>query len=176
MVLALKSASLEIVREFIAWGVPLRHEQLSQALHLVCEITNRDNFGGAWRNLQLLIDGDGESKLDVNAPRMQDGWTPLCVACADACLPLAFKLLEMQADPNIITRSNLTPLALARQKREGDNEEQQEARGIISNMLRHHGAQQRWQDALAFQRHGRGGRGSNTVKGGEIAMPAEDGD
>lgn len=147
-VLALKSGSLAVVKELVNWGVPLCHSQLSQAIHLVCEITNRDNFSDTWRIVQLLTDGNSEGKMDVNTPRVSDGWTPLCIACADACLPLAFKLLELDADPNVITRSNATPLAIVKIKRPDDNEEQKEARGIIANMLRHYGGQENWRSAL----------------------------
>lgn len=147
-VLALKSASLKLVKELVNWGIPLSHQQLSQAVHLVCEITNRDNFSETWRIVELLIMGNSEGKLDVNAPRVFDGWTPLCIACADACLPLAFKLLELEADPNVITRSSTTPLAIVRTKRADDSEEQKEARDIIANMLCHYGAEESWRDAL----------------------------
>lgn len=147
-VLALKSGSLAVVKELVNWGIPLTHSQLSQALHLVCEITNRDNFSDTWRIVQLLTDGNSEGKLDINTPRVSDGWTPLCVACADACLPLAVKLLELEADPNVITRSNATPLGIVKISRPDDSEEQQEARGIIANMLRHYGGQESWREAL----------------------------
>lgn len=146
---ALKSASLEMVTAFVDWGVPLEKEDLSQSLHLVCEVTNRDNFSDAWRILQLL--GDNCTALTINIPRTQDGWTPLCVACADACLPLCFKLLELQADPNAITRGNETPLALAKRRRDTDTEEQLQARDIIANMLQHYGGKERYKDALAQQ-------------------------
>merc|ERR1719401_733810 len=147
-VLALKSASLELVRAFVNGGMPLGKDDLSQSIHLVCEVTTRDNFSDAWRIIQLLSEGNSEGRIDINTPRSMDGWTPLCVACSDACLPLVFKLLELEADPNAITRSNATPLGIARQKQEGDSDEQQEARGIISNMLRSYGAQELWKDAL----------------------------
>lgn len=78
-----------------------------------------------------------------------DGWTPLCIACADACLPLTFKLLELDADPNVITRDNDTPVALAQRRRDDDTEEQREARGIIANMLQSYGGQSSWRGALA---------------------------
>jgi hypothetical protein len=147
-VLALKSGSLPLVKEMVHWGMPLSNLQLSQALHLVCEITNRDNFSDTWRILQLLTDGNSDGKLNINAPRIVDGWTPLCIACADACLPLAFKLLELDADPNVITRSNATPLSIVKIKRPDDTEEQQEARGIIANMLRHYGGEADYRKAL----------------------------
>jgi hypothetical protein len=151
-VLALKSVSLELVESMVKWGVPLHHEELSQSLHLICEVTNRDNFGDAWRIVQLLTEGKGEGKIDINMPRSMDGWTPLCIACADACLPLAFKLLDMNADPNVITNSCDTPLSIVRQKKPDDSEEQQEARGIIANMLQQYGGKARWQDALQAQK------------------------
>lgn len=149
LVVACRNASLEIVKELVNLGIPLEHEQLAQVLHLVCEVTNRDNFGNTWRIVQLLISGNAESRLDINTPRVMDGWTPLCVACADACLPLCFKLLELQADPNVITRKNDTPISLVKQRHKSDTEEQKEARGIIVNMLRSYGAQASWRDALA---------------------------
>jgi len=152
-VIALKATSLEIVQQLVAWGIPLQDEQLSQALHLVCESVDRDNFGNAWRILKLLVEGNSDGGLDVNHPRSMDGWTPLCIACADACLPLAWKLLEFGADPNVITRANDTPVSLVRKKRPNDSEEQQEARGIISNMLRSYGAQDNARDALHRQKH-----------------------
>eukprot|EP00929_Paragymnodinium_shiwhaense_P068881 TRINITY_DN3472_c0_g1_i2.p1 TRINITY_DN3472_c0_g1~~TRINITY_DN3472_c0_g1_i2.p1 ORF type:complete len:281 (+),score=73.89 TRINITY_DN3472_c0_g1_i2:80-922(+) len=151
LIIAVRGAMLDIVKEMINWGVPLKHEVLSQALHLTCEIVNRDNFSDAWRIVELLIAGNEQSGggQHIDAPRSQDGWTPLCIACNDACLPLAFKLLELKADPNVITRKNETPLALAKRQRGSDNDEQAEARGIICNMLKHYGGQERWQDALA---------------------------
>lgn len=152
VVIAIKMASLDIVRQLLRWGVPLGHSQLIQALHLVCEITDRDNFSNAWRILELLIQGNDQGKIDIDTPRAMDGWTPLCIACNDSCLPLAFKLLEFGADPNVITRSNETPLAIVRRPRDTDTAEQKEARGIIANMLRHYGGQDRWQDALAKAR------------------------
>jgi len=152
MMLAFKRASLALVKELTGFGAPIEHDQLSEAIHAVCEVTNRNNFGDAWRIVQLLVDGTGEFRLSINTPRSADGWTPLCVACSDACLPLVFKLLDLQADPNIITRANETPLSIVRRRQESDNEEQKEARGIISNMLRHYGGQDRWQDVLAISR------------------------
>jgi hypothetical protein len=148
-VLALKSGSLAMVKEMVNWGVPLHHAELAEAVHVVCEITNRDNFSDTWRIVQLLTEGNGEGKIDINTPRRADGWTPLCVACADACLPLVFKLLELDADPNAITRANATPLGIAKIKRAAiDDEEQQEARSIITNMLRHYGGEENWKAAL----------------------------
>eukprot|EP00913_Durusdinium_trenchii_P003549 g3282.t1 len=117
---------------------------LWQALHLVCELVDRENFSNSWRILKTLKEGNAFGAIDINTPRSSDGWTPLCIACADACLPLAFKLLELNADPNVITRSNDTPLSLAKRGQPEDNEEQREARGIISNMLRSYGAQDSW--------------------------------
>merc|ERR1712014_493294 len=61
------------------------------------------------------------------------------------------KLLELGADPNVITRKSETPMGLAKRKRGSDNEEQAEARDIICNMLRSYGGQERWKDALAQQ-------------------------
>ncbi|CAK0860704.1 unnamed protein product [Prorocentrum cordatum] len=167
----LKRASLELVRDFVHGGLPVEElEELSQSLHIVCEVTNRDNFSDAWRIVQLLSQG----RLDINAPRSPDGWTPLCVACADACLPLVFKLIELEADPNVITRANMTPLALARERRDGDGEEQQEARGIISNMLRSYGAQENWKDALHRQKRPRAPKPA--VPAGEsVTVVGEDG-
>jgi len=152
LVMAMKGAMLEIVREMVNWGVSLQHDQLTMSLHLVCEGTNRENFSNSWRILQLLTDGNNEGRLHVDAPRLKDGWTPLCIACADACLPLTFKLLEMEADPNVITRVNETPLGIAKRKLASDTEEQKEARVIISNMLRHYGGMQLWKDAMSAQR------------------------
>merc|ERR1711941_156948 len=106
-------AMLEMVKEMICWGVPLDHDQLSLSPHVICDITTRDNFSNAWRILELLFQGNGESRISVDTPRLHDGWTPLCVSCHRACLPLVFKLLEMQADVNVVTRSGATPLSLA---------------------------------------------------------------
>jgi len=148
-VLALKSGSLAVVKELVNWGTPLNHLQLSEAIHIVCEITNKDNFSDTWRMVELLTGGNTEGRIDINTPRRADGWTPLCIACADACLPLVCKLLELDADPNVITRSNATPIGIVKVRRkETDNEEQQEARGIIVNMLRHHGGEENWKEAL----------------------------
>jgi len=150
-VLSIKATSLEIVEQMVAWGLPLHCEQLSQSLHLVCELVDRENFSNAWRILKLLVEGNSEGGIHINIPRSMDGFTPLCVACANACLPLAFKLMEMQADPNVITRENDTPIALARRILPHDTEEQTEARGIIANMLRSYGAQDTWREALKMQ-------------------------
>eukprot|EP00439_Symbiodinium_sp_Y106_P066596 s888_g10.t2 len=151
-VMALKSSLLEITQQMVDWGVPLHSPQLSQALHLVCELVNRENFSNSWRIVKALTDGNTEGGLDINAPRQSDGWTPLCIASADACLPMAFKLLELKADPNVITRANETPLALAKRSRDDDTDEQKEARGIISNMLRSYGGQDTCKDALRMLR------------------------
>ncbi|CAK9017403.1 unnamed protein product [Durusdinium trenchii] len=126
--------------------------ELIQALHLVCELVDRENFSNSWRILKTLKEGNAFGAIDINTPRSSDGWTPLCIACADACLPLAFKLLELNADPNVITRSNDTPLSLAKRGQPEDNEEQREARGIISNMLRSYGAQDSYKDVLRISR------------------------
>lgn len=150
--LAVKSVSLPIVKALVNWGTPIEHEELALALHAVCEATTRENFSDAWRIVQLLVDGNGRQRMDVNTPRPTDGWTPLCIACADACVPLAAKLLEMRADPNVITRKNETPLALAKVTRPSDTAEQQEGRSILANMLVHHGAQESWRDALKVAR------------------------
>ncbi|CAJ1360094.1 unnamed protein product [Effrenium voratum] len=150
-VTALKASSLEIVQQLVDWGMPLHISSLSQALHSVCEMVDRENFSNNWRILKVLIEGN-EGNIDINTPRTNDGWTPLCVACADACLPLAFKLLELQADPNVITRNNDTPLSLAKRTRTDDSEEQSEARGIIANMLQSYGAQDNYKDVLRLSR------------------------
>mmetsp|Transcript_52646 Transcript_52646/g.125770 ORF Transcript_52646/g.125770 Transcript_52646/m.125770 type:complete len:269 (+) Transcript_52646:113-919(+) len=158
-VIALKKTSLEMVRSLLGWGVPLQHPDLAQAQHLVCEMTDKENFSNAWRILQLLTSGGTPSgRLDINEPRLGDGWTPLCVACAEACLPLAFKLLELQADPNVVTRNSETPMGIAKKKHENDSEEQTEARGIIVNMLRHHGGADNWREAVSRSRHPRASR------------------
>lgn len=149
---ALQATSLDLLRQLISWGVPLRQERLLHSLHLMCEITSRDNFSDTWRMLQLLIEGNENGGISINTPRLQDGWTPLCIACSDACLPLTFKLLEMRADPNVITRSNETPLALVKKQHDSDSEEQMEARGIIFTMLRLHGAQESWKEVLTMTR------------------------
>jgi len=172
LAVALRAVSLEMVRQLVDWGVPLQREELSQALHLVCEVTTRDNFSDAWRILELLAKGNFSGSIDINTPRSVDGWTPLCVACAEACLPLAFKLLELDADPNVITRANDTPVSLAKRRLPTDSEEQQEARGIICNMLRHHGGQESWRDALSKAR--RPAR-RPAPKAGGAAAAAEDG-
>lgn len=149
---ALQATSLDLLQQLISWGVPLRQERLLHSLHFVCEITSRDNFSDTWRILQLLTEGNENGGISINTPRLQDGWTPLCVACSNACLPLTFKLLEMRADPNIITRSNETPLALVKKQHDNDSEEQMESRGIIFNMLRHHGAMESWKEVLTMTR------------------------
>merc|ERR1712232_877691 len=97
-------------------GLPLENEQLSQAPHLICEIAGRENFGDAWRILQILFEGNSKGCVSVDAPRFTDGWSPLCVACARSCVPLVAKLLELDADPNVITRDKQTPMSLARKK------------------------------------------------------------
>jgi len=147
-VIALKGTMLEIVRQMVTWGIPLDHELMGEALHLISEIVDRENFSDAWRILELLVTSESKGFLHVDRPRLADGWTPLCIASANACLPLAFKLLELEAEPNVVTRNNDTPLGLARRSLTDDTEEQKEARGIIANMLRHYGAQQEWKDAL----------------------------
>ncbi|CAK9017401.1 unnamed protein product [Durusdinium trenchii] len=151
-VVALKSSALEIVQQLVDWGLPLTSGAFGQALHLVCELVDRENFSNSWRILKTLKEGNAFGAIDINTPRSSDGWTPLCIACADACLPLAFKLLELNADPNVITRSNDTPLSLAKRGQPEDNEEQREARGIISNMLRSYGAQDSYKDVLRISR------------------------
>ncbi|CAL1127240.1 unnamed protein product [Cladocopium goreaui] len=90
--------------------MPLQSASLSQVLHLVCEMVSRENFSNSWRILKVLADGNAYGGLDINTPRSSDGWTPLCIACAGACLPLAFKLLE----------------SLAKRAQPEDNEEQRE--------------------------------------------------
>lgn len=147
--MSLRNTSLDIVRALVQWGVPLQHEMLSHSMHLVCEVTTRDNFSSAWRILQVLKEGNAEGRLDINEPRPGDGWTPLCVACARACLPLTVKLLELGADPNVITRASETPVALAKRPQPDDTDEQREARKIIANMLRAQGGADTWRDALA---------------------------
>lgn len=151
-VVALKSASLSMVKTLVNWGAPLGHDQLSQAIHLMCEVTTRDNFSDAWRIVQLLVDGNSEGRIDINTPRVADGWTPLCIACATGCLPLTFKLLELKADPNVITRANCTPLQLAKKARPDDKEEEREARPIIARMLREYGGEESYRDCLRASR------------------------
>jgi len=151
-VMALKASSLEMVQQFVDWGMPLQSPSLSQVLHLVCELVNRENFSSSWRILKVLAEGNCYGALDINTPRSSDGWTPLCIACGGACLPLAFKLLELKADPNVITRSNETPLSIVKRSQPDDDEEQIEARGIISNMLHSYGAQDNYRDVLRISR------------------------
>jgi len=148
-VVALKSASLEIVRTMIDMGMPLCHEHLEQSIHLVCEITTKENFSDAWRIVELLCCGgkDG-SRIDVNLPRPGDGWTPLCIACAMLSVPLAYKLLELGADPNVVTCSSDTPLSLLKNLSVESNEEQQEAKEILINMLLQYGGVWSWRDAI----------------------------
>jgi len=152
VVLALKSASLDVVKALCGYGAPFGNGQLREALHLVCEVTTRDNFSDAWRIIELLITTSGQNRLHIDAPRSVDGFTPLCIACVDACLPLVFKLLELKADPNVITRKNETPIGLVLQSRPEDTDEQKEARPIIANMLKHYGGRESWKDALAASR------------------------
>ncbi|CAJ1360095.1 unnamed protein product [Effrenium voratum] len=142
-VTALKASSLEIVQQLVDWGMPLHISSLSQALHSVCEMVDRENFSNNWRILKVLIEGN-EGNIDINTPRTNDGWTPLCVACADACLPLAFKLLE--------PREPCELRSLAKRTRTDDSEEQSEARGIIANMLQSYGAQDNYKDVLRLSR------------------------
>eukprot|EP00746_Dinoflagellata_sp_MGD_P072007 gnl/MRDRNA2_/MRDRNA2_29264_c0_seq1.p1 gnl/MRDRNA2_/MRDRNA2_29264_c0~~gnl/MRDRNA2_/MRDRNA2_29264_c0_seq1.p1 ORF type:complete len:369 (+),score=85.96 gnl/MRDRNA2_/MRDRNA2_29264_c0_seq1:86-1192(+) len=142
MIIAVRQADLDVVEKLIAWGLPVDGPggELEQAVHLACEITNRENFSKTWRIVKALTEGNESGGIHIDSPRMGDGWTPLCVACADACVPLAFKLLEMKADPNVITRRNETPLVLARCPRPHDKEETKEARNILTNMLKDYGA------------------------------------
>ena len=62
--LALKASSLEMVQQFVDWGMPLSSGALSQALleplkarapcealHVVCELVDRENFSNSWRIL-----------------------------------------------------------------------------------------------------------------------------
>merc|ERR1719379_574925 len=141
MIVAVRRADLDIVEKMVGWGMPLDGDEMEQALHLACEITNRENFSKTWRIVKALTEGNESGGIHIDTPRMGDGWTPLCVSCADACVPLAFKLLEMKADPNVITRRNETPLLLARRKKPDDPPEAQEARNILTNMLKDYGAQ-----------------------------------
>lgn len=145
---AVLHVSLEMVQAMVSWGIPLSHPKLSQSLHTVCESTTPENFGKAWRILRLLVKGNDWGNIDVDTPREVDGWTPLCIACASACLPLASKLLDLGASPNSITCSNETPLMLAKCTRDCDDDMQSQARSIIVNMLKHHGGQESWQSAL----------------------------
>ncbi|CAE7695561.1 unnamed protein product [Symbiodinium pilosum] len=78
-VMALKSSLLEITQQLVDWGVPLQSSQLSQALHLVCELVNRDNFSNSWRIVKALTDGNSEGALDIDAPRQSDGVRALLV-------------------------------------------------------------------------------------------------
>merc|ERR1712118_601376 len=101
----------------------------------------RETFSKTWRIVKALTEGNESGGIHIDTPRMHDGWTPLCVACADACVPLSFKLLEMKADANVITRRNETPLLLAKRKNDKDTPEISEARNILTNMLKDYGAQ-----------------------------------
>jgi hypothetical protein len=141
MIIAVRRADQDMVEKLIGWGLPLDCDAMEQALHLACEITNRENFSKTWRIVKALSEGNENGGINIDTPRMGDGWTPLCVACADACVPLTFKLLEMKADPNVITRRNETPLVLARVPRPTDVEDTKEARNILTNMLKDYGAQ-----------------------------------
>merc|ERR1719215_511513 len=109
IVMAIKSSRLDIVTKLKGYGAPMAHEKLSEALHLICEMTTPQNFSDAWRIIQLLVEGDGVNKISIDMPRTTDGWTPLCIACADACVPLVSKLIDLGADLNVITRGNSTP-------------------------------------------------------------------
>lgn len=150
MAIAVRNTSLEMVTQLAKWGVPLGHEQLFQCPHMVCELTTKENFNNAWRIVQVLTEGNVGGKVHIDTPRLKDGWTPLCVACADACLPLCFKLLDLGADPNVVTRANETPASLAKKPRPNDTAEQKEARGIITNMLRAYGGMSGPKGALKF--------------------------
>lgn len=141
LIIAVKKADLDIVEKLVGWGLPLHYPDMQQAIHLACEITNRENFSKTWRIVKALNEGNESGGIHLDTPRIGDGWTPLCVACADACVPLAFKLLEMKADANVITRRSETPLGLARRKKPEDTEETKEARNILTNMLKDYGAQ-----------------------------------
>merc|ERR1711920_601402 len=66
-----------------------------------------------------------------------------------ACLPLVWKLIELKADVNVITIDNSTPVSIAKTKMDDDNDEQTEARNIITNMLRHYGGRENYKDVLA---------------------------
>lgn len=170
MIIAVRKADLDIVEKLISWGLPVQGPEMEQALHLACEITNRENFSKTWRIVKALTEGNESGGIHIDTPRMGDGWTPLCVACADACVPLAFKLLEMKADPNVITRRNETPLALVKRKKEEDTAEIREARNILSNMLKDYGAQSTVGGVLA-DAHGVPHTGKPTTKT-TVAEPA----
>eukprot|EP00434_Breviolum_minutum_P040486 symbB.v1.2.035977.t1/scaffold4963.1/size32391/1 len=72
-VMALKASSLEMVQQFVDWGMPLQSPSLSQVLHLVCELVNRENFSSSWRILKVLAEGNCYGALDINTPRSSDG-------------------------------------------------------------------------------------------------------
>merc|ERR1712072_263550 len=149
MIIAVRKANLEVVEKLVGWGLPLKHSDMDMALHLACEVTNRENFSKTWRIVKALTEGNDDGGIHIDTPRVGDGWTPLCVACSDACVPLAFKLLEMKADANVITRRNETPLLLARRPHSRDTDETKEARNILSNMLKDYGAQDSASGVLA---------------------------
>jgi hypothetical protein len=151
MVVALKETMFDIVKQMVEWGLDLGHDQLHQSLHLVCEVTTPENFSNAWRIIQALVVGSSKGSIHIDTPRTHDGFTPLCVACDLACIPLVYKLLELGADPNVITRDSETPIAISRRSRPNENEEQQHDRKIVVEMLRKEGGKDKWQDALKTQ-------------------------
>lgn len=139
--LALQTPDLEMARLFVGWGVPLDHPQYAESQHILAEAVNRTNFSDATRIMELLHKGnDLGARLDVDMPRRVDSFTALCIGCKQACLPLVFKLLEMRAQSNTITKTDETPLSLALSGATKDeNDEQREARPIIAAMLREAG-------------------------------------
>lgn len=148
--LALREPDLEMVKLFVAWGVPLDYPQYAESQQFLAEVVNRKNFSDATRIMELLHKGNDTmgARLDIDTPRTKDSFTALCIGCDQACLPLVFKLLEMGASPNTITRNDETPMSLALRARASDSEEQKEARPIIANMLREAGGKQDSKSAL----------------------------
>merc|ERR1711935_1295690 len=88
-----------------------------------------------------------------------------------ACLPLAFKLGEMEADPNVVTRANETPISLTKIFRPEDTEHEKEARAVIVNMLRSYGGADSWHEAIQRAKIPK----ARPRRGPETSMKGEDG-
>jgi hypothetical protein len=133
---AISRTDLPLVEYFIQQGMTGWHPGTESAFHILVEATEKDNFANAAGILELL----SKNNWDINEPRRQDGFTPLCVACMRAHAPLAYVLVQKGARVNVSGRKGETPLSVAQTALPTDGEQETESRKLLYGMLKSKGA------------------------------------
>jgi len=117
-IIAVSNLQVDIVRKFLDNRLDLTYDVFTDVLHMGVEALWKDpsNYR-VTRALQMIhmltAGGRGTGGIPVDSLRERDGFTPLCSACVVGFIDVAKCLLSLKADPDMITRDNVTPLEIA---------------------------------------------------------------